>query len=235
MNLLRENFLTAEIQNPFIGELLKSQPLNLPRPAPITMKLATTPEEKRQCYQLRYQAFVEEMGQLPPNANHFNKTITDARDENSILLGAFNGQEAIATCLINSKNLLDLPDHWLFDLEKNLKAYSGRVCVLSKLVIKSEHRGGSLTPRFCKFIFPFMLKEAVVSFIGCDEKLGSFYEKLGFQKFSEAKPVPGFGKITPFFMHNFDETHFLKKRSILLPILKKYLVENQEPKKGAHA
>ncbi|MGE0616065.1 MAG: GNAT family N-acyltransferase [Bacteriovoracia bacterium] len=206
-----------------VVDIKQSEALTLPRRAEKTgvrFEQVQDPERRDQCYRLRYDVFVEEQG-LTTSANSTFRILADELDESAVLLGAFDGDEAVATSRINYTDHERSPYRALYDLDEQEAALPGRVSVISKLVIATSHRHSSVFLRFCRYMYRQQLERNIAHcFVGCAPALAGLYAKLGFRPYKAAIDVEGFGPIQPMLLDVFNEAYLNEIRSPLLPILK---------------
>jgi len=175
------------------------------------VRFATTEEELRASYQLRYKVYVECMGRLKDKGDHELKELRDSHDDNARAVIAIKDGQAIGTlrlfwggdkpftpAMIEAYHL----SSFLEKLEQK------QICIVERLMVDEKHRGSSATLRMYKEVMHFVLDnhiEAVL--LDCEPHHLNSYLKLGFRPFTKTYSYPGIGLVIPMVLISGDYEH----------------------------
>lgn len=201
----------------------------------IQIKIASTPQEKREVYQLRYKVYVEEMSKEQIIVDHENKMIYDDLDEWGILIYAQMGSQIVGTARLNIGYLGDYPS----DLVECLSMKEFQSCrdgedehlfsYASKLMIDEKYRGSSILyfilAEFYKISYP---KQVLFGFTDCNVHLIRLYEQMGFNRYGKNFTDKGYGLLVPVVMIVRDFQHLREVRSPLYRITRKLKADNPQ-------
>ena len=168
----------------------------------ITFHIAETEEELEQIYRLRYEIYVEEMHIFGSVADHERRLLYGQNDRGARLLYAKLGNEIIASMRLN----LGKDGAFSEELEEtyNLNLFrptldDTQILVLTRFMIKKDHRGSHLSFRMIEQVAKLCLEEDIeMAVCDCQPHLIRYYQRMGFRSYDcEVYNDPEFGIMTP--------------------------------------
>lgn len=169
----------------------------------IKIGIAITPEEKREIYHFRFQAYVEEMSKHIEEADYVNRLLNDELDEWGFLLYAKIGSELIATARINIGTLADFPvkvvEFLSLDSFKNYFIENGnqKFSYCAKLFVSPSYRSSpALYLLMAKCYELSLYNQIQFVYCACNFHLLRLYEQMGFHRYSKNFIYPGYGLLT---------------------------------------
>lgn len=152
----------------------------------IKIGVATTPEEKREIYQFRYNIYAEEIGYDLADADHENKLLYDELDEWAILLTAHIGTTLIGTMRVNIGKISDFSSDLVqtYRMDKFRKFYNEEddpcFTVISRGMITPQYRSSATMYLFIVKVYELCCNYQVqFAFSNCTFHLIPFYEHTG--------------------------------------------------------
>ncbi|MEG6584506.1 GNAT family N-acetyltransferase [Dendrosporobacter sp. 1207_IL3150] len=192
----------------------------------ITIHVATEELEKKAIYNLRFKVFYEELSKRLPTNVVNDSQLADDLDKTSILLYAKSGSSVIGTLRMTIGEIDSFPK-WLsdiFSLDKFrlLQKPNQKIGLLTKLAIDPSYRGSTLMYQFLKEILVISYAQGIrYAFGGCNPNLVSFYERMGFIRFSNKNFTdPGYGLLLPIVLITDNINHFKASRATALRFVK---------------
>jgi len=178
------------------------------------VRFATTEEELKASYQLRYKVYVEGMGRLKDKGDHALKELKDEYDDNARAIIAIKGGEAVGTLRLFwggdkpfTQSLIEAYD--LSPLLINLE--QAHIIILERLMVDEKHRGSSATLRMYKEIVRFIIENKIEAvLLDSEPHLLNSYLKLGFRPFAKTYSYPGIGLVIPLLLIWGDYEHLQK-------------------------
>lgn len=153
---------------------------------PIQIGIATTPEEKREVYQLRYKVYAEEIGYKLEDVDHQNKLLYDELDDWGILITAHIGLTLIGTVRINIGKISDFSSDLVetYCLDRFMRFYSKKddphFTIISRGLISPQYRSSTAFYLLITKIYELCYDHNVqFCFLNCTFHLISFYEHTG--------------------------------------------------------
>lgn len=175
------------------------------------VRFATTEEELRASFQLRYKVYVECMGRLKDKGDHIHKELRDDYDKTARAAIAIKNGTAIGTLRLFwggdasfSQSLIEA---------YHLSPFIGileekQICIVERLMVDEAHRGSTTTLRMYKEVMHFVLDHQVEAvFLDCEPHHLNPYLKLGFRPFTETYTYPGIGLVVPMVLITGDYEH----------------------------
>ena len=168
----------------------------------ITFHIAETAEEREQIYRLRYDVYVEEMHIFGSMADHDRRLLYGDNDHNARLLYARLRDEIIASMRLNlGKDGAfsgELEDTYNLDLFRPTLS-DDQILVLTRFMVKEEHRGSQLAFRMIEQVAKLCLKEQIeMAVCDCQPHLIRYYQRMGFRSYDcEVYNDPEFGIMIP--------------------------------------
>lgn len=153
-----------------------------------TVKIAIAPEEREQIFRFRYQIYVEEMRKKPQTADHIRRTITDLLDESGILLYSTHEDQIIATLRRNFLDDAELPQtiQQRFSITEFTAAFPKQKLSLStRLMVDPKWRRSTAVGAIVAEAYrQGRDRQLQFDFVHCAPWLVSFYENLGYRRYT---------------------------------------------------
>lgn len=208
----------------------------VPQEETITIGIATTHEEKREIYRLRYHIYAEEIAFKLVNADHVNKLLYDELDDDkALLLYAKVGSKIIGTGRLNIGRLSDFPYEMVqaYRMEKFKKFYDEKddpyFAVASKGMVLPQYRSSPAMYRIMAKLYDLYCDYQVqFAFVNCNFHLIPFYEHYGSRRINKNTLDPSYGPQANFVMLVDDIQHLHIVRSPLFRIARKRTLLNNE-------
>lgn len=187
----------------------------------LTVKIASTQEERNEIYKLRYEIYVKEIGLKQTYACHASETVSEPLDENACLFFAKIKDEVVGVCRLNYARHDDLRFYSdIYDLDRHLEKNREETAIASKLLVKQSHRNTQVTYRILMEMYKNALSENIkYTFMDCapTKSLVNFYKKWGFIEHKAIANHPDTGVVTVLKLVLGDVEHF---KSVKSPFLK---------------
>lgn len=175
------------------------------------VRFSATEQELKASYQLRYKVYVEHMGRFKDMGDHELKELRDEYDDYARAVIAVKDGTAIGTLRLfwgRDKNFppLMIDAYHLSPFLENLEQQ--QICIVERLMVDKQYRGGSATLRMYKEVMHFVLDhhiEAVL--LNCEPHHLNSYLKLGFRPFTQTYSYPGIGLVIPMVLITGDYEH----------------------------
>ena len=175
------------------------------------VRFSATEQELRACYQLRYKVYVEDMGRFKDMGDHDLKELKDEYDDYARAVIAVKDGITIGTLRLFWGRDKDFPPlmidaYHLSPFLDQLKPQE--ICIVERLMVDKQYRGGSSTLRMYKEVMHFVLDhhiEAVL--LNCEPHHLNAYLKLGFRPFTQTYSYPGIGLVIPMVLITGDYEH----------------------------
>jgi hypothetical protein len=152
----------------------------------ITIGIATTLEERRAVYRLRYNIYAEEIAYHLVSVDHQNKLLYDEMDEWAMLLYLRIGSTIIGTGRINIGKLADFPPEVVqtYSMDRFKKFYDEKddptFAVISKGMIAPQYRSSSALNLFmAKHYELYCDYQIQFCFVNCNFHLIPLHEHFG--------------------------------------------------------
>ena len=186
-----------------------------------------TAEQLRIAARLRYQVFVEEMGQSYPEATP-ETGIAEPRDAQSAVFLAYDGEEAVGTMTIDWWGQVEpsSEDTEHFGLWAFARAFSPRsLAVIRKAAVTQACRSSAVFMRLISAVvdFGYSRPEIRLVFLQCSAERVPLYERLGFRRYAPAFCNAHTGRASqPMCYVMGDHDHLSRICSPLLRLVKSY-------------
>jgi predicted GNAT family N-acyltransferase len=155
----------------------------------LSVKVATTSEEREQIYRFRYQVYVEEMRKKPKTANHIDRTIIDLLDETGILLYITHKDQIIATLRRNFLDALELPENIQkrFSIAEFTQTFpTQELSISTRLMVAPQWRRSSTVGAIVAEAYrQGRERNLQFDFVHCAPWLVPFYENLGYRRYTD--------------------------------------------------
>lgn len=188
------------------------------------VRFATTAEELKAAYQLRYKVYVESMGRLSEKADHSTKELYDEVDKNSRTLVAVKNGEPTGTLRLIWGADSDFSQSLvaMYGLSPFLKQVNkDKICIIERLMVDEKYRGSMTALRMYREVMQFVLdQQAEVVLLDCEPHKMSGYLKLGFRPFGEAYAKPGIGPVIRMALIAGDFAHLERVSSPFVSLIK---------------
>lgn len=175
------------------------------------VRFATTEEELKVSYQLRYRVYVECMGRLKDKGDHELKELRDEYDDNARAVIAIKDGEPIGTLRLfwgRDKSFTQtlIEAYHLSPFLEKLEQQ--QICIVERLMVDEKHRGSSATLRMYKEVMHFVLDHKIEAvLLDCEPHHLNSYLKLGFRPFTKTYSYPGIGLVIPMVLITGDYEH----------------------------
>lgn len=181
----------------------------------IQIGIASTDEEKKEIFRLRYRIYVEEMQRQPIMIDHANKLLFDEMDSWATLVYAKVGSELIGTMRANIGSVDEFPPELVrILLMDRFRSFchenSLSVAFSSKLMVSKQYRHSTASHQLLAKGYEIYCNHHVqFNFGGCNFYLLRFYEQMGYRRLGKSFIDPGYGLLHPFILV-VDDVDYLK-------------------------
>src|SRR4249919_1765834 len=167
---------------------------------------------------LRYDVYVREFGRRLPGSDDEQGVLIEAEDALSTHFTAYDGAEPVASLRLTPIDALGRDSRWRSSY--NIAAFpvtEQRQAVLSRLVVRSDHRKTMLAPQLLAAAYEaFRVADGELLFLRCAANTVSLYEVMGFRRYMAGSHVSDGGFRLPMVMITGDWTYFEAVKSPLL-------------------
>ena len=184
----------------------------------IEIRVATRPEERAAIGRLRYEVYVRELGRRPPGCDDDQAEQSEPEDAVSLLYGAFDGDQAIASLRMTPMDRLAPGSRWreVFD-NGEFPVPESQQAMLSRMVVHHDHRDSLLAPRLLAAAYErFRADGGELVFLRCTANLVPLYEVMGCRRYKAGQSDADTGFRVPMVMIAGDWTYFEQVKSPLL-------------------
>ena len=155
----------------------------------VTIRRAITEEDLHAVYRLRYELYVDDQKLFLEEADHERRWLYDDYDPHSRIFLAEVDGELVGTSRITLgiEAEFSQESREAYDFERFGGIVDERdLTVVTRLVVRHEHRGGSLGTRLLEACYAEVARENGELILGnCEPHLISHYLKLGFRPFGQ--------------------------------------------------
>lgn len=197
----------------------------------IKVSIATTPEEKKEIYRLRYTIYTEEIGYDLVGADHKNKLLYDELDEWGTLFYAKIGSEIVGTVRVNIGRLEDFSSEIvkMYSMDKFQEYYhkdeNYNFGMASKGMVACSYRNMPVFTMLMAKVFELYCEKQVdFGFLNTNFYLVPLYEYYGHRRIGKNTIEPSFGIATSLVVMPDDIHHLLRVNS---PFLKTALARRK--------
>lgn len=187
---------------------------------PIKIVVAKTAKEQQQLFHFRYQVYVEEMGKRPLGADYTNKLIKDEMDDWGWLIYAEVDSQIIGTARLNigMSKQFPLKIVSIFSMPKFDEFFNNNgltpIGLATKVIVSPKYRNSSVFYLLVMKLYEKIREQQIdFCFGGCNPYLLSFYEKLGFRRYTQGFTDCGYGYLLPIVLIAEDIDHIRSVRS----------------------
>ena len=184
----------------------------------IEIRVATRPEERAAIGRLRYEVYVRELGRRPPGCDDDQAEQSEPEDAVSLLYGAFDGDQAIASLRMTPMDRLAPGSRWreVFD-NGEFPVPESQQAMLSRMVVHHDHRDSLLAPRLLAAAYERVRADGgELVFLRCTANLVPLYEVMGCRRYKAGQSDADTGFRVPMVMIAGDWTYFEQVKSPLL-------------------
>lgn len=174
---------------------------------------------------LRYEVFIEERGCPLPEADHDNRLLLDALDEEimtkgseaGVIIAAYQKDELAGTVRLNSFCPATQLYQNLYKADQFHLTENDHPCITTRLCTDLSHRNSHLGISLIKEAYKAGLEQHItINFSDCNEPLLKLFKRFGFREYTSPVVHPGFGLIYPVVLLMEDTDHFTAIRSPFL-------------------
>jgi GNAT superfamily N-acetyltransferase len=184
----------------------------------IEIRVATRPEERAAIGRLRYDVYVRELGRCPTGCDDEQAVQADPEDAISLLYGAFDGDQAVASLRMTPVDALPADSRWreVFDTAE-FPVEDAQKAMLSRMVVHPDHRQSLLAPQLLAAAYDrFRGEGGELVFLRCTANLVPLYEVMGCRRYKSGQVDGEAGFRVPMVMIAGDWTYFEQVKSPLL-------------------
>lgn len=195
------------------------------RATDVTVRKATTVEEREAIYRLRYRVYIEEMNGADRHheADARAQQLRDVWDDRAHHFYAMQ-QGTVVACarvIMRRDGLLECEEH--FNLERFGPSYPDHIAMTSRLALHPEHRGSHLLKQLTCAIYQFLREEEIhFNFIDCHTRLLPLYSRLGFRAYRPGFNHAQYTYVVPLVLVVDDREYLEQMKSPFVPIAKSY-------------
>jgi len=189
-----------------------------------TLKIATTENELKEIFNLRYNVHVGELKRtayLGDILDPVNKELIEPIDESSINMGAYRNGQLVGCIRLSMNNSGYFTDYRaMLGMDDFAGPQPDKCCLASRLVVDPRLRYSRVNLLLMLFCFEVAVENGQqFCFIECVDGLTNYYRKYGFQAYTDKSTATGYGvlKRLVFDLHKTD--HLKKIHSPFLGIL----------------
>ena len=148
---------------------------------------------------LRYDVIAIEEGLRVDGMDPEKGTLGDALDERSLIVGAFDGAQAVATVRCTPIGALPGDSHLRSRFTPELFPVGpSQQVTIGRLVVRESHRGAAISVALLGMIHRHLVREDIeLAFLECNPRLLPLYEQLGARLFRAGIADPQCGLMTP--------------------------------------
>ena len=184
----------------------------------IEIRVATRPEELAAIGRLRYDVYVRELGRRPAGIDDEQALQSEPEDDASLLYGAFDGDQALASLRMTPVDRLPEDSRWrtVFDMAQ-FPVEESKQAMLSRMVVHPDHRDSLLAPQLLAAAYDrFRGEGGELVFLRCTANLVPLYEVMGCRRYKAGQSDGDAGFRLPMVMITGDWTYFEQVKSPLL-------------------
>ena len=200
----------------------------------IQVKTAVTEAEKEAIYRLRYEIYIEELGD---HEKTDDGSLFDEMDSQARLLMALDGEELVGTLRINWPGDGPFPPKFYkyYDLDRFLPVVSEeQIIVFDRFAVMPAYRGTQVPFQLLAAISLFSLERHIqLAFCDCKPHLLNLYIKLGFRTYTSSYDSGGVGILVPLVFVCQDIAYLRQVGSPLLAFEQGYTFNTDIPEKIA--
>jgi predicted GNAT family N-acyltransferase len=167
---------------------------------------------------LRYDVYVREFGRRLPGCDDEQGLLVEEEDGVSTHFAAFDGDDPVACLRLTPIDALAGDSRWRGNYEvKTFPVAEPKQAVLSRLVVRGDHRGSLLAPQLLAAAYDaFRGAEGELLFLRCAANMVSLYEVMGFRRYRPGAVDGEGGFRLPMVMITGDWPYFEAVKSPLL-------------------
>jgi hypothetical protein len=201
----------------------------------IKIGIATTPEEKKEIYRLRYRIYAEEIPFKLVSVDHTNRLLYDDFDEWCTLFYAKVGSEFVGTVRVNIGQLSDFSSEIIetFYMDRFQKFYNkdeqSNFAFASKGMVSSQFRNLPIFTMLMTKVFEMYCDRQVhFGFANSNFHLLPLHEYYGHRRIGKNIVDPNLGLMASFVMIPDDIHHLQKVQSPFLKIARKRKIQDDQ-------
>ena len=167
---------------------------------------------------LRYEVYVRELGRRPSGSDDTQGAQLEAEDALSIVYAAFDGDTPVACLRLTTMDRLPVDSRWrAFYGVDTFPVPEVQQAMLSRLVVRADHRASLLAPRLLAAAFSdFRSGGGEVLFLRCAANMVPLYEVMGFRRYTAGNALTDAGFRLPMVMIAGDWAHLEAVKSPLI-------------------
>jgi len=163
-----------------------------------TLKIVTAEEELKEIFRLRYHVHTEELKRaayLGDVLDHTNKELIEPIDESSINMGAYRDGQLVGCIRLSLNNSEHFTDYRaMLGMDDFAGPQADKCCFASRLIVDPKLRHSRVNLLLMLFCFEIAVEnKQQFCFIECVDSLTNYYQKYGFQAYTDISTVTGYG------------------------------------------
>ncbi len=187
--------------------------------------IATTDEEKKEIYRLRYEVYIEEMdgARRHTEVDSSERRMRDELDDRAVQF-YIRQQDAIVGCVrLNLRRDGPWECEDRFELDKFAPAYPSHVAMASRFAVHAHARGSAIMMQLSFAVARHWIEEDQrYLFLDCHPKLLPLYSRLGFRLYRPGFKHPKYTYVIPMVLTSGDLEHLERVNSPLVSIWREY-------------
>lgn len=191
----------------------------------ITLRIASSDEDRAAIYRLRYELYVEDQQLFQNEADHERRRLTDEYDPYSQLLLAEAEGKVVGTLRLTTSAPVPFFDELRETYElSRLRGVleDADMFVATRLLLRPEYRGTDLALRLIAKGCELAVEQDIELIVGnCEIHLLGHYEKFGFRSYGELYCHPTNGVLVRVALVTGDIEHLSRVRSPVLGVLRR--------------
>lgn len=193
---------------------------------PQIIRKARSAEDFYKVCRLRYDVYVAEMHRNVGSQIicHHNKVLADYLDPFSHTFFAETEGQIVGSLRITLRAEASFPHEDLYVSNWIERKFGGSTALVTKLMVKPEHRRSRIFRELVREGFRFILEnEATSTIIDCNDHLVSVFSRLGFRQYRPDYQHEEYGNVHAMVLDNYDSDHLEACRSPLRNVLAEHL------------
>ncbi len=179
-----------------------------------------TDDQKRDCYRLRYEIYINEMGRQQKYVDHEQMTIAEPEDEGSVIFGAYDENERLVGTVRAELHHELMPDGEAYGVSELMARYPGEYLFVAKLMVLKDYRSRTVFVDLAKACYSLALRRKIqFAVINCNDHLVPIFKRLGFVQMKAPFQHPEFGVVNPMAIEVFNAKHLRAQRSAFWKLL----------------
>ena len=175
----------------------------------VCVRPAISAEEKQSAYRIRYEVYVEELGEFRFSANREQRLLTDATDDTARHYYVTVGDQVVGALRyhLEQDEVLSTEEDAIYNLPKFRNVVGDQIAILSRFNVHKDYRYSHVPAELLQNTLPFDDGVELI-FCTCMPHLLNLYFKLGFRSCGPLYNDAVASVITPLVLIRGDIEHF---------------------------